>query len=35
MGRKLSQDEFLKKAKLSHGDKYDYSKSYKIWNGKS
>ena len=28
MGRKLSQDEFLKKVKLSHGNKHDYSKVF-------
>jgi hypothetical protein len=28
MGRKLSEDEFLKMVKLSHGNKYDYSKVF-------
>lgn len=26
MGKKLTQEEFIQKAKQIHGDKYDYSK---------
>lgn len=31
MPKKLTQEEFIKKAKVIHGDKYDYSRvEYKI-----
>jgi len=35
MGKKLTQEEFIEKAKLKHGDKYDYSMvEYINWNTK-
>lgn len=34
MGKKLTTEEFIKKAKLVHGDKYDYSKTIYV-NAKS
>ena len=30
MGKKLTQEEFIEKAKLKHGDKYDYSDTFYI-----